>query len=142
MKTYAEIKQEVDARSAEDWFHVLDNVEKCADREHTVVHLPFSSCWIFTTGQDCRWCMDPAPRCIFDQETVEAIARRLATYDFCVLSHLHADHYDKRLLTIMAESRTLHWVRQMRHCQRCRADAIGKLGQDVQGCLYSKKEIN
>ena len=29
------------------------------------------------------------------------------------------------------------YVRQMRHCQRCRADAIGKLGQDVQGCLYS-----
>lgn len=29
------------------------------------------------------------------------------------------------------------FVRQMRHCQRCRADAIGKLGQDVQSCLYS-----
>ena len=110
MKTYAEIKQEVDARSAEDWFHVLDNLDKCADREHTVVHLPFSSCWIFTTGQDCRWCMDPAPRSIRDQETVEKIARRLATYDFCVLSHLHADHYDKRMVQIMAESRTLRWV--------------------------------
>ncbi len=30
------------------------------------------------------------------------------------------------------------YVRQMRHCQRCRADAIGKLGQDVQSCLYSE----
>lgn len=30
------------------------------------------------------------------------------------------------------------YVRQMRHCQRCRADAIGKLGQDVQSCVYSK----
>jgi nitrogen fixation protein NifB len=28
------------------------------------------------------------------------------------------------------------YVRQMRHCARCRADAIGKLGQDVQSCLY------
>ncbi|HQC12394.1 MAG TPA: nitrogenase cofactor biosynthesis protein NifB [Methanoregulaceae archaeon] len=28
------------------------------------------------------------------------------------------------------------YVRQMRHCQRCRADAIGRLGQDVQSCLY------
>ena len=72
MKTYAEIKQEVDARSAEDWFYVLDNVEKCADREHTVVHLTFSSCWIFSTGQNCRWCMDPAPRAIRDQEVKEA----------------------------------------------------------------------
>ena len=30
------------------------------------------------------------------------------------------------------------YVRQMRHCQRCRADAIGRLGQDVQSCLYAK----
>lgn len=31
------------------------------------------------------------------------------------------------------------YVRQMRHCQRCRADAIGKLGQDVQSCMYENK---
>jgi nitrogen fixation protein NifB len=30
------------------------------------------------------------------------------------------------------------YVKQMRHCQRCRADAIGKLGQDVQSCVYNK----
>ena len=28
------------------------------------------------------------------------------------------------------------YVRQMRHCQRCRSDAIGRLGHDVQSCLY------
>ncbi|MGZ4951737.1 MAG: nitrogenase cofactor biosynthesis protein NifB [Halobacteriota archaeon] len=28
------------------------------------------------------------------------------------------------------------YVKQMRHCQRCRADAIGKLGEDIQSCLY------
>jgi len=28
------------------------------------------------------------------------------------------------------------FVKQMRHCQRCRADAIGKLGEDIQSCLY------
>ncbi|MBP2132947.1 nitrogen fixation protein NifB [Methanomicrobium sp. W14] len=31
------------------------------------------------------------------------------------------------------------YIKQMRHCQRCRSDAIGKLGHDVQGCLYSKE---
>jgi nitrogen fixation protein NifB len=31
------------------------------------------------------------------------------------------------------------YVKQMRHCQRCRADAIGKLGHDIQSCLYEKK---
>jgi nitrogen fixation protein NifB len=30
------------------------------------------------------------------------------------------------------------YIKQMRHCQRCRADAIGRLGQDVQSCLYQQ----
>ena len=30
------------------------------------------------------------------------------------------------------------YVKQMRHCQRCRADAIGRLGHDVQSCMYSE----
>ena len=30
------------------------------------------------------------------------------------------------------------FVRQMRHCQRCRADAIGRLGHDVQSCIYAE----
>ncbi len=47
-------------------------------------------------------------------------------------------HAEKREM----QDKCSQYVRQMRHCQRCRADAIGKLGQDVQGCLYSKKEIN
>jgi len=31
------------------------------------------------------------------------------------------------------------YVKQMRHCQRCRTDAIGKLGHDVQSCIYKKE---
>ena len=31
------------------------------------------------------------------------------------------------------------YIRQMRHCQRCRADAIGRLGHDVQSCIYSQQ---
>ncbi|MDN7012353.1 nitrogenase cofactor biosynthesis protein NifB [Methanoculleus sp. FWC-SCC3] len=30
------------------------------------------------------------------------------------------------------------FIKQMRHCARCRADAIGKLGQDVQSCVYQQ----
>ncbi|NYT06223.1 MAG: nitrogenase cofactor biosynthesis protein NifB [Methanomicrobiales archaeon] len=30
------------------------------------------------------------------------------------------------------------YIRQMRHCQRCRADAIGRLGNDIQSCLYER----
>jgi len=29
------------------------------------------------------------------------------------------------------------YIKQMRHCARCRSDAIGKLGQDVQAKVYS-----
>jgi nitrogen fixation protein NifB len=29
------------------------------------------------------------------------------------------------------------YLKQMRHCKRCRADAIGKLGEDIQSCLYA-----
>jgi len=32
------------------------------------------------------------------------------------------------------------FVKQMRHCQRCRADAIGRLGHDIQSCIYASKE--
>lgn len=32
------------------------------------------------------------------------------------------------------------YIKQMRHCQRCRADAIGKLGHDVQSCVYGDEE--
>ncbi|MDD1706992.1 MAG: nitrogenase cofactor biosynthesis protein NifB, partial [Methanoregulaceae archaeon] len=34
------------------------------------------------------------------------------------------------------QDRCEQYVRQMRHCQRCRSDAIGRLGHDVQSCLY------
>jgi len=30
-------------------------------------------------------------------------------------------------------------VRQMRHCKRCRSDAIGLLGKDVQECIYESR---
>lgn len=30
------------------------------------------------------------------------------------------------------------YIKQMRHCKRCRADAIGKLGQDIQSCIYAE----
>ena len=32
------------------------------------------------------------------------------------------------------------FVRQMRHCQRCRADAIGCLGHDIQDEIYSEED--
>lgn len=40
----------------------------------------------------------------------------------------------KRLM----QDRCSAYIRQMRHCQRCRADAIGLLGQDVQSCMYER----
>ncbi len=36
------------------------------------------------------------------------------------------------------QDRCAPFIKQMRHCARCRADAIGKLGQDVQSCIYQQ----
>ncbi|HOB17702.1 MAG TPA: nitrogenase cofactor biosynthesis protein NifB [Candidatus Methanoculleus thermohydrogenotrophicum] len=37
------------------------------------------------------------------------------------------------------QDRCAPYIKQMRHCARCRADAIGKLGQDVQSCVYQEQ---
>ncbi|KQC05706.1 MAG: nitrogenase molybdenum-iron cofactor biosynthesis protein [Methanoculleus sp. SDB] len=36
------------------------------------------------------------------------------------------------------QDRCAPYIQQMRHCQRCRADAIGLLGKDVQSCIYKR----
>ncbi len=36
------------------------------------------------------------------------------------------------------QDRCAPFIKQMRHCARCRADAIGRLGQDVQSCVYNR----
>lgn len=36
------------------------------------------------------------------------------------------------------QDRCAPFIKQMRHCARCRSDAIGKLGQDVQSCIYQQ----
>jgi len=36
------------------------------------------------------------------------------------------------------QDRCAPFIKQMRHCARCRADAIGKLGQDIQSCVYQQ----
>ena len=38
------------------------------------------------------------------------------------------------------QDRCAPYIKQMRHCARCRADAIGKLGQDVQSCIYQEEK--
>lgn len=37
------------------------------------------------------------------------------------------------------QDRCAPYIKQMRHCRRCRADAIGLLGQDIQSCVYVEK---
>ena len=36
------------------------------------------------------------------------------------------------------QDRCAPYIKQMRHCARCRADAIGRLGQDIQSCVYQQ----
>lgn len=108
--TYDKIKNDINARSIDDWYFVLDNLQKCAAPKQTVAHLPYCSSWIFTTGLDCRWCMDPAPQNIDDAEALDHIATVLADFDFCILTHAHGDHYDKRLVKMLRHSTKLRWI--------------------------------
>ena len=108
--TYEEIKNDINARSIDDWYFVLDNLQKCTAPKHTVAHLPYCSSWIFTTGLDCRWCMDPAPQNIDDTEALAHIAAVLADFDFCIISHTHGDHYDRRLVKMLRHSQKLRWI--------------------------------
>ncbi len=38
------------------------------------------------------------------------------------------------------QARCLKYVKQMTHCRQCRADAIGRLGKDIQEQFYSKQK--
>lgn len=102
--TYDEICQDVRLHAYEHWTHVLTALETGAKERETVMGLPFSSSWLFATGRHCRWCLDPAPRVALTDHEYETLARTLAAFDFCIISHLHGDHFDARLLRLMSEA--------------------------------------
>ncbi|MDI6718044.1 MAG: radical SAM protein [Methanomicrobiales archaeon] len=71
-------------------------------------------------------------------------ASELGVYTFNVIPLIPQYRFADITPPTPAEKRKMQdecarYIRQMRHCQRCRADAIGRLGADVQSCLYQQQ---
>ncbi|MDG6257529.1 MAG: nitrogenase cofactor biosynthesis protein NifB [Methanomicrobiaceae archaeon] len=81
-----------------------------------------------------------------NDEHIPDIARKMGemgVYTFNVIPLIPQYKFADITPPTMAEKRAMQdrcepFIRQMRHCQRCRADAIGLLGQDIQSCLYGE----
>ena len=93
------------------WRFVLQNLEKRRDPLRSVVHLPYSSSWVFTTGQKTKWCLDPFLVFPPTEEEVREIATGLRDFDFCIITHLHRDHFQVDLLQeIERQGTDIQWL--------------------------------
>ena len=76
------------------WRAVPDSLDRTADPEHTVVRFPNSSTYVFSTGTDLFWMMDPS----YNMEPcpepdLKRIADRIRErFSFILVTHLHDDH--------------------------------------------------
>ncbi|MDH7593034.1 MAG: nitrogenase cofactor biosynthesis protein NifB [Methanomicrobiales archaeon] len=83
-----------------------------------------------------------------NEDHIPEIAKKvgeMGVYNFNVIPLIPQYRFEHIAPPTMAMKRKMQdecakYVRQMRHCARCRADAIGKLGQDMQSCLYSEEK--
>ncbi len=93
------------------WRFVLQNLERRRDQYHSVVHLPYSSSWVFTTGARTKWCIDPFLVFPSTEEEVREIAADLRGFDFCIITHLHRDHFQADLLKeIERQGTSIQWL--------------------------------
>lgn len=91
------------------WMVALRDLEKCTHPLHTVMRMPVSSSWVFMTGPHTNWAVDPVPPYGATDEQVEKLAEGLAKFDFCLISHLDADHYRPALLRAASRKGAIHW---------------------------------
>ncbi|MBP5639165.1 MAG: hypothetical protein J6X55_06785, partial [Victivallales bacterium] len=93
------------------WRFVLKNLDQRRDQLHSIVHLPYSSSWVFTTGPKTKWCLDPFLVFPSTEEEVREIASGLRNFDFCIITHLHRDHFQKELLKeIEHQGTSIQWL--------------------------------
>lgn len=80
-----------------------------------------------------------------NDEHIPEIAKKvgaMGVYNFNIIPLIPQYKFEGITPPTPAEKRAMHdrcapYVKQMKHCQRCRADAVGKLGKDMQSCLSS-----
>ncbi len=78
-------------------------------------------------------------------EKIAEVAGKLGAYTFNLIPVIPQYKFKDIVPPTPAQKREMQdrcapYIKQMRHCRRCRADAIGLLGQDIQSCIYSDEK--
>lgn len=112
MEEYNEsVRNDILKNRFEIWKTFLRDLEKSAENDHTVVRFPNSSTYIFSTGAETFWMMDPAfsgsETSLSELEQIaESIRQKIA---FIIITHLHGDHCQFELVKMLKTS-SIQWV--------------------------------
>lgn len=93
------------------WRSIMQDLERTADPEHSVVHFPNSSTYFFSTGIDTFWMMDPC----YNQEPCNELERKQIAdlirekISFILITHLHQDHCQSDFVNELKKS-PICWV--------------------------------
>ncbi len=93
-----------------NWLVLLRDLGKTADHVRTVMRLPYSSSWVFTTGRELRWAVDPVPAAGGTPEEIARIAEGLCEFDFIIITHMHGDHCSLPFLNRFAAASKARWI--------------------------------
>ena len=93
------------------WSDFLRDLERTAEPDHTVVRVPNSSTYIFSTGRNIFWMMDPNFNMTgFDEPELDKITALIAQkIRFIVITHLHGDHCQAQLVRKLKDS-PIRWI--------------------------------
>lgn len=117
------IRQAISAGRFRLWHDLLRDLERTAEPGHTVVRFPNSSTYIFSTGRKTFWMMDPSFNMTgSDEQELEKITALIAQkIRFIVITHLHGDHCQSRLVRKLKDS-PIRWIVSPRFTEYFTAD--------------------
>ena len=89
-----DIRQKILTQRFPVWQKFLQELERTAEPEHTLMRFPNSSSYLFSSGSSCFWMVDPAFSTTAEPdsgigEIMDLIRQKI---HFIVLTHLHGDH--------------------------------------------------
>ena len=105
------IRQTIIDTGFEVWSTFLANLERTAEPDHTVVRFPCSSSYLFSTGVNMFWMVDPSCcRVGGTEDELEKLAALIREkIGFIVITHLHGDHCQKELARKLRDSE-IRWI--------------------------------
>lgn len=106
-----EIRRRIRNKRFDLWKDFLTHLERTAEPDHTVVRFPNSSSYIFSTGKDCFWMIDPAfgYSDVSEKELAELAGLIKEKVSFILTTHLHGDHCQREWVKMLAGT-SVKWV--------------------------------